>query len=105
MHSAAPIQYFLKMPHLGTSMRNAGPQKPPLLPTKTKAALVEPLLVAKVVLCWIVGLPIFVLCFCATAIWDHAVSWWARSTNRQDSGARFASLPNPARVPARPRVR
>jgi hypothetical protein len=37
-----------------------------------KAALIEPFLVAKVVLCWIVGLPVFALCLFAVTIWDKA---------------------------------
>jgi len=37
-----------------------------------KAALIEPFLVAKVVLCWIVALPVFALCLFGVTIWDRA---------------------------------
>jgi len=37
-----------------------------------KAALIEPFLIAKVVLCWIVALPIFALCLSGVTVWDKA---------------------------------
>jgi len=41
---------------------------------KTKSLLIEPFLVAKVVLCWILALPVLVLLLSGLAIWDEAIS-------------------------------
>jgi hypothetical protein len=75
MHLTGRTQYFLNMHRIGNSMWNTAPQKPLSLATKVKAAVVESFLVAKVLLCWIIGLPVFAVCFWALAIWDNAVYW------------------------------
>ena len=41
---------------------------------KTKSMLVEAFMVAQVVLCWIVALPILALLLSGLTIWDRAVS-------------------------------
>jgi hypothetical protein len=41
---------------------------------KTKSLLIEPLLIARVVLCWILGLPAFALSLAGLAIWDTATA-------------------------------
>jgi len=106
VHFGAPTHYLLNTAKIGTSTRNAATETSLPLAGKTKAVLVEPFLVAKVVLCWIVGLPIFALCFSGMAIWDHAVSWSLRVTNGQGRSVRFARpLPARARVQVRAWVR
>ena len=85
-NSADPTYQPLETINAGdSSRRNAVAETSLSAATKTKAALVEALLIAKVVLCWLVALPVVALCFCGLAIWDHAVSAWVRVTTGQES--------------------
>ncbi|HYY13807.1 MAG TPA: hypothetical protein VE758_05175 [Chthoniobacterales bacterium] len=42
--------------------------------TKLLELLIEPLLLARVVLCWLAALPILALCFYGLTIWDSTTS-------------------------------
>ena len=54
----------------------------------TKMLLVEPFLVSKVVLCWMVGLPVFALCRSGLTVWDKASSA-VGALGRSRYGSRF----------------
>jgi hypothetical protein len=55
---------------------------------KMKLLLIEPFLIAKVVLCWSVGLPVFAVCLSGVTIWDKA-SLAVGVLRRSGYGSRF----------------
>jgi hypothetical protein len=85
MNPPEPTHQLLEMTNAAESSRRKAVGETSLsLARKTRAVLLEPFLTAKVVLCWVLALPVVVLCLCSQAIWHDAVSAWLRLTTRQE---------------------